>query len=57
VPFRSVLHTRPLVLRGVKEKNMNNRQKAIYLLVVFGSILVLVAGWNLPQKPAPQPVQ
>jgi hypothetical protein len=46
-----------LVLRGVKEKNMNNRQKAIYLLVVFGSILVLVAGWNLPQKPAPQPVQ
>jgi hypothetical protein len=28
---------------------MNNRQKAICLLITLGSILVLVAGWNMPQ--------
>ncbi len=28
---------------------MNSKRKAIYLLLVFGSILLLVAGWNGPE--------
>lgn len=31
---------------------MNNRERAICLLVVFGSILVLLAGWNMPPPAA-----
>ena len=27
---------------------MNNKRRAIYLLLMFGSILLLVAGWNSP---------
>jgi hypothetical protein len=46
-----------LALHGAKDKNMNNRHKAIGLLLVFGSILVLLASWNLPEKPAPQIVR
>jgi hypothetical protein len=33
---------------------MNSKNKAVYLLLVFGSILLLVAGWNLPETPASQ---
>jgi hypothetical protein len=29
-----------------------NRQRAVGILVVLGSILVLVAMWDLPEKPA-----
>jgi hypothetical protein len=28
---------------------MNSKRKAIYLLLVFGSILLLAAGWNAPE--------
>jgi hypothetical protein len=48
-PFRSSRLPGPSVLRGVKEKDMNSKRKAIYLLLVFGSILLLVAGWNGPE--------
>ena len=33
---------------------MNSKQKAVFLLMIFGSFLVLVAGWNLPEDSAPQ---
>lgn len=33
---------------------MNSKRRAAYLLLVFGSILLLVAAWNLPDKPASQ---
>jgi hypothetical protein len=33
---------------------MNSKQKAAFLLMIFGSILALVAGWNLPEDAAPQ---
>ena len=28
---------------------MNNKRRAVYLLLVFGSILLLMAGWNAPE--------
>jgi hypothetical protein len=33
---------------------MNSKQKAAFLLMIFGSILALVAGWNLPEETARQ---
>jgi len=33
---------------------MKSKRRAIYLLLVFGGILLLVAGWNLPENAAPQ---
>jgi len=33
---------------------MNSKRKAVYLLLVFGSILLLVAGWSLPDDTASQ---
>jgi hypothetical protein len=34
--------------------NMESKRKAVLLLLVFGSILLLVAGWNLPEAQANQ---
>jgi len=50
----SSLHPQPWVLRGSQDKNMNSKNKAVYLLLVFGSILLLVAGWNLTEESASQ---
>jgi hypothetical protein len=33
---------------------MNSKRKAIYLLLMFGSILLLVAGWNSPEDAGEQ---
>jgi hypothetical protein len=33
---------------------MNNRKRAISLLFVLGSVLVMLAGWNMPQAAPPQ---
>jgi hypothetical protein len=33
---------------------MNSRQKAIYLLLLFGGVLFLAAVWNVPETQAPQ---
>jgi hypothetical protein len=33
---------------------MNSKRKAIYLLLVFGSILLLAAGWNGPEDGTPE---
>ena len=29
---------------------MKDRERAIYLLLVLGSVLLLVAGWNSPER-------
>jgi hypothetical protein len=40
-------------LHGLPEVIMEkNKQRAIGILVVLGSILVLVATWDIPEKPA-----
>jgi hypothetical protein len=33
---------------------MNNKQRSICLLLLVGSILLVVAGWNMPEKPVAQ---
>jgi hypothetical protein len=38
-------------LRLVMDKN---KQRAVSILLLFGSILVVVAMWNLSEKPSPQ---
>ena len=36
------------------ENQTINKRRAAYLLLVLGSVLVLVATWNLPENPAKQ---
>jgi hypothetical protein len=34
---------------------MNSKRRAIYLLLVFGSIMLLLAGWNAPEDAGAHP--
>jgi hypothetical protein len=36
----------------LKDTQMNNKERAIGILLVIGGVLLLLAGWNLPQPPA-----
>jgi len=38
----------------LKDKNMKSKRRAAYLLLVFSSVLLLVATWNIAESPAQQ---
>ena len=36
--------------RNIKEKDMQSKRRAAFLLLVFTSVLILMAGWNYPEE-------